>query len=127
MGKQVAMGRLLPWLCAAGMVLAANGCDRPMADPVEVELLARAPERGNWSPGTLELERGREITLVIRNVDVVTHGFYLPALGLSETEIKAGDVKRITFTPEEEGEFFFYCSMWCSDYHMQMRGTLFVR
>jgi nitrous-oxide reductase len=58
---------------------------------------------------------------------VVTHGFYLPALGLSLTEIKAGDVKRVTFTAETAGEFPFYCSMWCSDHHMQMRGTLVVR
>lgn len=127
MRDRMAQWRLLPWLCAAGMVLCPSGCDRPAGEPVEVELLARAPERGNWSPRTLELERGREVTLVIRNVDVVTHGFYLPDLGLSVTEIKAGDVKRLTFTPEEGGEFPFYCSMWCSDYHMQMRGTLIVR
>ena len=127
MGKRMTRGRLLGWLCLAGMLLGVSGCDRPAAEAVEVELLARAPERGNWSPQTLELERGREVTLVIRNVDLVTHGFYLPALGLSATEIKAGDVKRFTFTPKEVGEFHFYCSMWCSDYHMQMRGTLIVR
>jgi len=127
MGKRMANGRLLPWLCAVGMVLGVSGCDRPAGEPAEVELLARSPERGNWSPQTIELETGREVTLVIRNVDVVTHGFYLPALGLSLTEIKAGDVKRLTFTPEAAGEFPFYCSMWCSDYHMQMRGTVIVR
>ncbi len=105
----------------------ATGCGRSDADGVEVELRARAPERGNWSPRTLEVERGREITLVVRNVDVVTHGFYLPALGLTATEIKPGDVVRFTVTPEDAGEFPFYCARWCSDYHMDMRGLLIVR
>ena len=118
---------VLWWLVAVAAGLWLPGCSAPRDGPVEVELLARAPERGNWSPRTVELEKGREVTLVIRNVDVVTHGFYLPALGLSVTEIKAGDVKRITFTPEEVGEYTFYCSLWCSDYHMQMTGTLRVR
>lgn len=121
------IARHLPWLWATAMILGAAGCGRPEGDALEVELLARAPERGNWSPGTLEVATGREVTLVIRNVDIVTHGFYLPALGLSVSEIKAGDVMRLSFTPEVAGEFPFYCSMWCSDYHMQMRGTLIVR
>ena len=121
------IARHLPWLCAVAVLLGAAGCSRPQGGALEVELLARAPERGNWSPRTIELERGREVTLVIRNVDIVTHGFYLPALGPSVSEIKAGDVTRLIFTPEVAGEFPFYCAMWCSDYHMHMRGTLIVR
>lgn len=121
------IARHLPWLCSVAMLVGSTGCDRPQGDAPEVEILARAPERGNWSPGTIEVEKGREVTLVVRNVDVVTHGFYLPAFGLSVSEIKAGDVTRLSFTPEVAGEFPFYCSMWCSDYHMHMRGTLIVR
>ncbi len=123
-GRVLRVGALALSLAVAGLVA---GCGRSTASDVEVELLARAPERGNWSPRTLEVERGREVTLVIRNVDVVTHGFYLPALGLTASEIKAGDIVRITFTPQEAGEFPFYCARWCSDYHMDMRGLLIVR
>jgi heme/copper-type cytochrome/quinol oxidase subunit 2 len=64
---------------------------------------------------------------VIRNVDTSTHGFYLPALGLRVAEIKPGEVQTLSFAAPEKGEFPFYCSVWCSDYHMQMRGTLVVR
>ncbi|NIS38582.1 hypothetical protein GWN91_05415 [Candidatus Saccharibacteria bacterium] len=57
---------------------------------------------------------------------MVTHGFYLPEYKLVLNEIKAGEVKKLTFRPQLEGEFTFYCSVWCSDYHMHMRGTMVV-
>lgn len=106
---------------------AVAGCQASHPSSAVIELDARAPERGNWSPRTIQVERGKEVTLVIRNVDVVTHGFYLPILGVGITHIKAGDIKELSFVPDVEGEFPFYCTVWCSDYHMQMRGTLIVR
>jgi cytochrome c oxidase subunit 2 len=112
---------------AAGILLIGSGCAGRDQTVQKIELLARAPERGNWSPQTIEVEKGKEVTLVIRNVDIVTHGFYLPDFGISEMEIKAGDVREVSFTPNVAGEFTFYCSIWCSDYHMHMRGTLIVR
>ncbi len=114
-------------LASVCVLLAVPGCTSRGEQGTKVELLARAPERGNWSPQTLQVEKGKEVTIVIRNVDIVTHGFYLPAFGLSITEIKAGDVREISFTPNVAGEFTFYCSVWCSDYHMHMRGTLIVQ
>ena len=92
-----------------------------------MELVARAPERGNWEPREIQLARGQPVTLVIRNVDVVSHGFYVPALNLLVSDIRAGDVREIQFTPQQAGEFPFYCSVWCGDYHMDMRGKLIVR
>ena len=92
-----------------------------------MELVARAPERGNWEPREIRLARGQPVTLVIRNVDVVSHGFYVPALNLLVSDIRAGDVREIQFTPQQAGEFPFYCSVWCGDYHMDMRGKLIVR
>ncbi len=114
-------------LASVCVLPAVSGCTSRGERVNRVELLARAPERGNWFPQTVQIEKGKQITIVIRNVDVVTHGFYLPAFGLSIPEIKAGDVREISFTPDVAGEFTFYCSVWCSDHHMHMRGTLIVR
>ena len=100
---------------------------RASSEPARVELVARAPERGNWEPREIRLARGQPVTLVIRNVDVVSHGFYVPALNLLVSDIRAGDVREIQFTPQQAGEFPFYCSVWCGDYHMDMRGKLIVR
>lgn len=110
-------------LLLAGLAL---GCRPAGGGSATVVLVARAPERGNWSPQTIRVARGKGVTIIIKNTDVVTHGFYLPALGLQVSEIKAGDVTRVSFTPEVAGEFAFYCSVWCGDYHMQMRGKLIV-
>jgi len=114
-------------LAAMAAVLATPVCSASGNQPATVELLARAPERGNWSPQAIEVEQGQKVTLVIRNVDAVTHGFYLPELDIATGEIKAGEVKEMTFTPQVTGEYGFYCSVWCSDHHMHMRGKLIVR
>ena len=127
MPRQTAVTASLVTLIAMAAVLTTIGCSTSGKQPATVELLARAPERGNWSPQTLEVEQGEEVTLVIRNVDAVTHGFYLPGLDLTVGEIKAGDVREITFTPQVAGEYGFYCSVWCSDFHMHMRGKLVVK
>lgn len=91
----------------------------------ELELLARAPEKGNWFPRTLTVKKG-EVNLTIRNTDVVSHGFYMPTFDIMIREVKAGEVKEINFDADVKGEHPFYCSMWCGDYHMQMRGKLIV-
>lgn len=93
----------------------------------KIEILVRAPERGNWFPNIIYAEDGKEITLLIRNVDTVSHGFYLPAFDIMIEEIKAGEVKEVKFTPDKKGEFTFFCAVWCSDNHMQMRGKLLVK
>ncbi len=118
---------LFATVATAGTVAAALGYTLLAKGPNEIELVARAPERGNWSPQTIEVVRGHEVKLTIRNADNVTHGFYLPALGLNAGVIKASEVVELTFTPDTTGEFTFYCSVWCSDHHMHMRGTLVVK
>ncbi len=127
MRGQIAVIPPMALLIVIASALATIGCSASGSQAATVELLARAPERGNWSPQTIEVARGERVTLVIRNVDAVTHGFYLPGLDLAVGEIKAGDVREITFTPQVAGEYGFYCSVWCSDFHMHMRGKLIVR
>lgn len=127
MRRQSTVTPSLVLLISMTYALATVGCSASGNQPASVELFARAPERGNWSPQTIEVEQGEPVTLVIRNVDAVTHGFYLPGLDLTVREIKAGDVKEITFTPQVAGEYGFYCSVWCSDFHMHMRGKLIVK
>ena len=90
------------------------------------EIIARSPERGNYSPRSLTVPAGKEVKLRIRNNDTVTHGFAIPALGIDAGEIKAGHVVFLNFTPSRAGSFDFYCTTWCSEFHLQMRGVLEV-
>ncbi len=113
-------------LTTAGAALSTAGCGSVDEESNRITLLARAPERGNWSPQEIRVERGRQITIVVRNVDIATHSFYLPALGLNTGPLAPGETKEVTFTPEFAGEYLFVCAVWCSDYHMYERGYLIV-
>lgn len=54
------------------------------------------------------------------------NGFTIPALGVESVETSAGHQVVLEFTPEEAGEYDFYCTTWCSEHHLQMRGVLEV-
>lgn len=91
-----------------------------------LELIARAPEHGNWYPQRINLAYGKEAKILIRNIETVTHGFAIPDLGISVNEIKAGEVKVVKFTPAKKGVFPFMCTVWCSEHHLAMRGELII-
>ncbi|MCQ9205902.1 MAG: cupredoxin domain-containing protein [Omnitrophica bacterium] len=91
-----------------------------------LQLIARAPEHGNWYPQEFTVSYGKEVKLLIRNIETVTHGFAIPDLGVAVSEIKAGEVKALSFRPDKRGTFPFMCTVWCSDRHMEMRGKITV-
>ncbi len=113
-------------ICLTGTGVGVVGCVTDDDGPARVTLLSRAPERGNWKPQTIRATVGRELAITIRNVDVVTHSFYLPAFRINTGPIKPGETREVVFTPQERGEYLFTCGIWCSDYHMYERGTLIV-
>lgn len=90
------------------------------------ELIARAPEYGNFYPNELTVPSGEEVRLLIRNIDTVTHGFAIPDLEIAIPQIKAGEVSVVTFTVDRTGTYPFMCTVWCSSRHMEMRGQLHV-
>lgn len=89
-------------------------------------LIARAPEHGNWYPKKFTVPFNKEVKILIRNIETVTHGFAIPDLNVSVGEIKAGEVQVVTFTPDKKGTFPFMCTVWCSTRHMEMNGELTV-
>ena len=91
-----------------------------------VDLVARAPENGNWDPRTIKVPYGKEVSIRIRNIETVSHGFSLPDFNVGAREVKDGSVYSVKFTPDKKGSFPFYCTMWCSEHHMNMTGTLVV-
>ncbi|MFQ6615652.1 MAG: cupredoxin domain-containing protein [Fidelibacterota bacterium] len=117
---------VLVLLVSLGTLWAVFAYESSRESPDTVELLAREPIKGNWFPQTIQVTRGEKVRIVIRNVDVVSHGFYLPAFDIMVREVKAGEVERVTFTPDVQGRFPFYCSVWCSDHHMLMKGEVVV-
>mgnify|MGYP001578564063 CR=1 FL=1 len=91
-----------------------------------VQLIARAPEHGNWYPRKITVPFGKEVKILIRNIETVTHGFAIPDFNVAVKEIKAGEAKTVKFTPDKKGKFAFMCTVWCSERHMDMTGELIV-
>ena len=131
-------------LCTAVPVAGIFWYESARTRGITAEILCRAPERGNFlvkplvadlkllreqrgdGPRKLSVPVGEKVRLRVRNVDTVTHGFAIPALDIEGEDIKAGQQRIIEFTPEKPGRYDFYCTAWCSEHHLQMRGVLEV-
>jgi heme/copper-type cytochrome/quinol oxidase subunit 2 len=125
-------GSVLAWaaMLAATVVTIAAALlyeQNRVGDRRVIEIRAQAPEKGNFYPGRIEVVAGERLRLRVRNVDTVGHGFALPALNLGVAEIKPGEDAVFDITvPEQGSEYEFFCTVWCSQDHMRMRGQLVV-
>lgn len=118
---------LLVILSTVGAILGILGIEQlRIRSFYTVELIARAPEHGNWYPKEIRLPYGKEAKILIRNIETVTHGFAIPDFNIAVKEIKAGEVKVVKFTPDKKGAFPFMCTVWCSAQHMNMTGEIVV-
>jgi cytochrome c oxidase subunit 2 len=123
--KMILSGILL-LACTAGPIVATWAYEAYRTRDLTAEIVARVPENGNFAPQLLRVPAGEKIKLRVRNVDTVTHGFAIPALQVDAGEIKAGHTAIVEFTPEKPGQYDYYCTVWCSEFHLQMRGILEV-
>ena len=110
--------------CPSAPVGASFWDEAALTADVTAEILARSPERGNFLPRTLTFPAGEKVRLRIRNVDTVTHGFASPGLGIEALERTAGHSAIVEFTPTTPGTYAFYCTAWCSEHHLQMKGVI---
>lgn len=77
-----------------------------------------------WDPSTITVKKGELVRLVIHNADV-KHGIVIPDLGIMEGDIPPEGAV-IEFTPDKVGTFEFFCSVYCGEGHMEMRGKVVV-
>jgi heme/copper-type cytochrome/quinol oxidase subunit 2 len=126
------LGSLVAWvlILAASVftVLGAFLYERHLAaDRRAIDIVAQAPEKGNFVPRLIPVAGGERIRLRVRNIDTVSHGFALPQLNVGVPEIKPGEVALLEFiVPEGATEYEFTCTVWCSNDHMTMKGKLVV-
>lgn len=90
------------------------------------ELIARAPDNGNWYPRTITVPYGEDVQILIRNIETVSHGFALPDFQVAVDEIKAGHTAVVKFKADKKGTFPFMCTVWCSKRHLEMSGQIIV-
>lgn len=78
-----------------------------------------------WEPATITAVEGELVRLIIHNADVL-HGLVIPDLGVMEGDIPP-DGAVIEFMASKTGTFEFFCSVWCGEGHMEMRGQIIIR
>ncbi len=76
-----------------------------------------------WEPATITAKQGELVRLIVHNADVL-HGLVIPELGVDQDIPPDGAV--IEFVASKAGSFEFFCSIWCGEGHMEMRGRLVV-
>ncbi len=113
-------------MCTVGPIIAVLAYESYRTRDFTADIVARTPEKGSFSPRYIKVPFGQKVKLRVRNVDTVMHGFAIPALGVDAGEIKAGHNEILEFTPQKPGKYDFYCTTWCSEFHLQMRGVLEV-
>jgi cytochrome c oxidase subunit 2 len=76
-----------------------------------------------WEPATITAKKGELVRLVIHNADV-KHGLVIPDLGVNQDVPPDGAV--VEFVASKIGTFEFFCSVWCGEGHMEMRGKIVI-
>ncbi len=90
-----------------------------------IDVVARTPQTGGFSPDHLELRAGEPVRLRISSPDVV-HGFSVPGMGVDVKEILPGQPVEVAITPQRPGRYAFACTRWCGVDHWRMRGVIEV-
>jgi cytochrome c oxidase subunit 2 len=77
-----------------------------------------------WEPATITVKYGELVRLIIHNADV-KHGLVIPDLGVNQDIPPDGAV--VEFMASKTGTFEFFCSVWCGEGHMEMRGKIVIQ
>jgi heme/copper-type cytochrome/quinol oxidase subunit 2 len=126
MSTKTIISAVLLLACTVGPIVATLAYESYRTRGYTADIVASTPEKGNFSPRHIKVPLGQKVKLRVRNVDTVMHGFAIPALDIDAGELKAGHNEILEFTPQKPGKYDFYCTTWCSEFHLQMRGVLEV-
>ncbi|MEW6233663.1 MAG: cupredoxin domain-containing protein, partial [Chloroflexota bacterium] len=90
-----------------------------------VDVRARMPEYGGWTPADLRVRVGEPLRLRLTSEDVV-HSFAIGQSDFEPVDIPPGKPAEVTLTFDGPGTYTFYCTRWCGANHWRMRGTITV-
>jgi cytochrome c oxidase subunit 2 len=112
----------------AGVVLGARAYERQQqATRQAINLVGTVAtvDGGCWSLKEIRVRAGEPVRLRLTSADV-THGFYVPDLGVTSEPISPGAYVTVEFTPDRPGTYVYYCNVLCGHRHGAMIGRLVV-
>jgi plastocyanin len=78
-----------------------------------------------FQPAEIKLAVGERVLFHLSSADV-THGFYVPELGIGPVEVEPGHVEKLLFDADTVGTFTYYCTTVCGQCHHFMRGLIHI-
>ncbi|WP_276260132.1 TAT-dependent nitrous-oxide reductase [Haloglomus litoreum] len=102
-----------------------TGVERTGENSVHVRMITK---RSEYGLPDFTVQEGDEVTLTATNIESVqdiVHGVAIP-----EHDINFGvppqDTEEVTFTADEPGVYWIYCTFFCSALHLEMRSRMLV-
>jgi len=117
MSKNRLIGLSASLLFTFGLVTGAAMADGP-------QIIKISAKRFEFTPSEITIKKNVPVVLQLTSTDR-THGIAIPALNL-RSDIPAGKVTELKFTPNKSGDLKFYCDVFCGDGHDNMEGKFKV-
>lgn len=131
MKKHIVLRSLFGAFIVLGLIFIANGTMQVAATTfasadTKYELEIRVlKNRWRWDPNVIVVPYGTLVRLTIENEDDFDHGIAIREFGL-DRRLPAGRTTTAQFVADQEGEFEFFCSVYCGTGHFDQKGTLVV-
>jgi nitrous-oxide reductase len=92
---------------------------------VTVKMTSLAPA---FEPREFKVRKGDEVTIVWTNLDKIqdlAHGLAIPDYDINFV-VNPQETASVTFTADQVGVFWYYCTHFCHALHLEMRGRMYV-
>ncbi|MFB6139734.1 MAG: TAT-dependent nitrous-oxide reductase [Halosimplex sp.] len=102
-----------------------SGVERTGEKSVHVKTSAKRSEYGLRE---FSVKEGDEVTISVTNIEGsrdIIHGFAIPRHGIN-LAVAPQDTRQVTFTADEPGVYWVYCTFFCSALHLEMRSRMVV-
>jgi len=80
----------------------------------------------SFAPESVEISLGQTVEIKLRNRGVLAHNLTIENVGKKTKTIQSGNQDSVRFTPEEAGEYRFYCAV-PGHRDAGMAGTILVK
>jgi nitrous-oxide reductase len=102
-----------------------SGVERTGEESVNVKLSAK---RSEYGLADFTVKEGDEVTMTVTNIEGVAdivHGVAVPEHDV-HVAVAPQDTREATFTVDEPGVYWIYCTYFCSALHLEMRSRMLV-